>query len=259
VNPAAGPRRVRVAQRELARAERALAARGAEGTVRLTEGPGHAQELARAAVAARATLVCAWGGDGTVNEVARAVAGTGTALGIVPAGSGNGLARELGLPWDPVAALGVALGRRERVIDVGDVEGRLFVNLAGIGLDAHVAERFNARHRGRRGLWPYLAIGTREIFRYRARTYTLRVGGETWREEALAIVCANARQYGRAPTTATWTSSSWRRARRSRPCGTRSTCSAARWTGRRASGPRARRRWRSPDRSRSSSTWTGSR
>jgi YegS/Rv2252/BmrU family lipid kinase len=196
VNPAAGPRRVRVAQRELARAERALAARGAEGTVRLTEGPGHAQELARAAVAARATLVCAWGGDGTVNEVARAVAGTGTALGIVPAGSGNGLARELGLPWDPVAALGVALGRRERVIDVGDVEGRLFVNLAGIGLDAHVAERFNARHRGRRGHWPYLAIGTREIFRYRARTYTLRVGGETWREEALAIVCANARQYG---------------------------------------------------------------
>jgi YegS/Rv2252/BmrU family lipid kinase len=131
-----------------------------------------------------------------VNEVARALTGTGTALGIVPMGSGNGLARELDLPRDPARALGVALGRRERVIDVGDVEGRLFVNLAGIGLDAHVAERFNARHRGRRGLWPYLAIGTREIFRYRARTYTLRVGGETWREEALAIVCANARQYG---------------------------------------------------------------
>jgi YegS/Rv2252/BmrU family lipid kinase len=173
-----------------------LAARGVEGTVRLTEGPGHALELARAAVDARTAVVCAWGGDGTVNEVARALAGTGTALGVVPAGSGNGLARELGIPWDPAAALGVALGRRERVIDVGDVEGRLFVNLAGIGLDAHVAALFNARHGGRRGFWPYVAIGVREILRYRAREYTIRVGSETWQERALVIICANARQYG---------------------------------------------------------------
>jgi diacylglycerol kinase (ATP) len=173
-----------------------LAARGVEGTVRLTEGPGHALELARAAVAARSALVCAWGGDGTVNEVARALAGTGTALGVVPAGSGNGLARELGIPWDPAGALTVALGRRERVIDVGDVEGHLFVNLCGIGLDAHVAALFNARRGGRRGLWPYVAIGAREILRYRAREYTIRVGSETWQERALVIVCANARQYG---------------------------------------------------------------
>ena len=114
----------------------------------------------------------------------------------MPAGSGNGLARELGVPWDPAAALGVALGRRERVIDVGDIEGRLFVNLAGIGLDAHVAALFNARRRPAPGTLPYLAIGTREILHYRAREYTIRVGSETWRERALVIVCANARQYG---------------------------------------------------------------
>jgi diacylglycerol kinase family enzyme len=131
-----------------------------------------------------------------VNEVARAVAGSGTALGIVPSGSGNGLARELGLPWNPAAALGVALGRRERVIDAGDIEGRLFVNLAGVGLDAHVAARFNARPRGHRGLWPYVAIGARELLRYRAREYAIGIGGETWRERALVVVCANARQYG---------------------------------------------------------------
>jgi YegS/Rv2252/BmrU family lipid kinase len=164
--------------------------------VRLTEGPGHALELARAAVAARAAVVCAWGGDGTVNEVARALAGTGTALGVVPAGSGNGLARELGLPWDPGQALAVALGRRERVIDVGDADGRLFVNLCGIGLDAQVAARFNARGARPRGLWPYVAIGVREVLRYRARDYAIRVGAETWHERALIIVCANARQYG---------------------------------------------------------------
>ena len=162
----------------------------------LTEGPGHAFEFASRAVATRATLVCAWGGDGTVNEIARAVAGTGTALGIIPAGSGNGLARELGLPWDPVQALQVALGRRERVIDVGDAGGRLFVNLCGIGLDAQVAARFNARPGRRRGLTPYITIGVREILRYRAREYTIRAGGETWTERVLAVVCANARQYG---------------------------------------------------------------
>jgi YegS/Rv2252/BmrU family lipid kinase len=147
-------------------------------------------------VTARATLVCAWGGDGTVNEVARAVAGSGTALGVVPAGSGNGLARELGLPWDPAAALAVALGCRERVIDVGDVDGHLFVNLAGIGLDAEVAARFNARSAGRRGLWPYVAMTAREVLRYHPREYTIRFGAETWRERALLVVCANARQYG---------------------------------------------------------------
>ena len=162
----------------------------------LTQGPGHAFEIARQAVAARATLICAWGGDGTVNEIARAVASTGTALGIVPAGSGNGLARELGLPWDPAQALLVALGHRERVIDVGDAGGRLFVNLCGIGLDAHVAARFNAQPGRRRGLWPYLSIGGREILRYRAREYRIRAGGVMWTERALVVVCANARQYG---------------------------------------------------------------
>jgi YegS/Rv2252/BmrU family lipid kinase len=196
VNPAAGPRGRRAGHRRVALAESVLAARGAQGSVHLTEGPGHAYELASRAVAARATLICAWGGDGTVNEIARAVAGTGTALGIVPAGSGNGLARELGLPWDPTRALGVALAHRERVIDVGDAGGRLFVNLCGVGLDAHVAARFNTRPGRRRGLWPYVSIGGREILRYRAREYRIRAGGETWTERALAVVCANARQYG---------------------------------------------------------------
>jgi diacylglycerol kinase (ATP) len=195
LNPAAGLRRRRPA-RGLALAERVLARHGAIGTARLTEGPGHAADLARAAVAAGAVMVCAWGGDGTVNEVAGAVAGTSAALGIVPAGSGNGLARELGLPWDPARALAIALGRRERVIDAGEVDGRLFVNLAGIGLDAAVAARFNARGPARRGLLPYVAITARELFRYRCREYAIRVDGDTWQERALAVVCANARQYG---------------------------------------------------------------
>jgi YegS/Rv2252/BmrU family lipid kinase len=129
-------------------------------------------------------------------QVARALVGTGTALGIVPGGSGNGLARELGLPWDPVRALQVALGPRERVIDVGEANGRLFVNVAGIGFDAEVAARFNRRPGGPRGFWPYLALGVQAVLRYHPRTYTIRLGDETWEAPALAVVCANGRQYG---------------------------------------------------------------
>src|SRR5262249_10233532 len=268
VNPAAGPRGRRAGHRRVAVAEGALAQRAAQGSVHLTEGPGHAFELASPAVAARATLVCAWGGDGPGNE-ARPGRGGATALGIVPPGPGTGPARELGLPGDPAQALRAALGRRERVTDVGDAGGRLFVNLCGIGLDAQVAARFNARPGRRRGLTPYITIGVREILRYRAREYAIRAGGETWTERALAVVCANARQDGggaggssrrrRAPTTGSSSSSRWRRARRWWRCGTRSTCSGARWTGRPASARRAPRPSRSGARSPSSSTWTGRR
>jgi YegS/Rv2252/BmrU family lipid kinase len=181
-------------RRELAQA--ALAAAGTAGVVRVTEGVGHAAALAREAVERGATLVVAWGGDGTANEVASALVFRDVALGLVPAGSGNGLARELGVPGRPAAALQAALRGRDRLIDVGELGGRLFLNLAGIGLDAAVAARFNARHGGRRGLWPYLLLGVREACRYRARDYRIRVDGVPRETRALAVVWANGREYG---------------------------------------------------------------
>lgn len=128
--------------------------------------------------------------------MAQALAFRPVALGIVPAGSGNGLARELGVPRRPADALRAALSGVERVIDAGELEGRLFVHGAGIGFDAHVAARFNARPAGRRGLWPYLALGLRELLRYRAADCTVRLDDATVRRRALLAVCANARQYG---------------------------------------------------------------
>ncbi|HZS31839.1 MAG TPA: diacylglycerol kinase family protein [Methylomirabilota bacterium] len=197
VNPVAGRPATRDGRDRAALAAGALGRAGIRGAVHLTRGRGHAAELARVAVAGGASLLCAWGGDGTVNEVARACVGGAVSLGIVPAGSGNGLARELGLPRDPSRALDVALGGRERTIDAGEVDGQLFVNLAGLGLDATVAACYDQRGPRRRGGWPYVAISVRELFRYRPGEYAIRLDdGEPWRGPALLVVCANARQYG---------------------------------------------------------------
>jgi diacylglycerol kinase (ATP) len=169
---------------------------GLVGAVHLTERPFHAGELARDAVARGARLVIAWGGDGTINEVGAALAGSGAILGIIPAGSGNGFASELGLPRTPEAALDTALRGRDRPIDGGEMEGRLFFNIAGIGFDAVVAEQFNQRTLGRRGMGPYVQIGLRQTFRYRAATYRIRLDSEQFTTTALLIAFANGREYG---------------------------------------------------------------
>jgi YegS/Rv2252/BmrU family lipid kinase len=193
----AGPRRRGGARARVALVERLLRVHRLDGEARVTEGPGHAAELARAAAAGGARAVCAWGGDGTMNEVACALAGSGVSLGLVPAGSGNGLARDLGLPVDPARALHVAFHGRERVIDMGELAGRRFVNVAGVGLDAAVAARFNRGGGGRRGIWRYAALAVREALRHRPCEYTIRLdGGAPRREPALLVVFANARQYG---------------------------------------------------------------
>jgi YegS/Rv2252/BmrU family lipid kinase len=173
-----------------------FAAAGVSGVIHLTEHRGHAAELASSAVAQGARSVLAWGGDGTINETGTAVAGTSTALGIVPAGSGNGFAAELGVPWRPAEAIDIAIHGRDRFVDAGEINGRLFFNIAGIGFDAVIAEQFNLRSLGHRGLMPYIRIGIRETFRYRGGTYRVTLDGEELVSNALVIAFANGREYG---------------------------------------------------------------
>lgn len=175
----------------------AIAARhGLSADIIITERPGHARELAASAVERGAGLVVAWGGDGTVNEIVSTVAFRDVALGVVPSGSGNGLARELGLPFDPAAALGVALTGRSRAVDCGELDGRLFVNVAGIGVDARVAHRFAALGLLRRGFLRYLEIGARELLRYEPDEHEIVADDVPLRTRPLVIALANARQYG---------------------------------------------------------------
>lgn len=174
-----------------------FAAAGIAGAVHLTERGGHATELASAAVARGVRTVLVWGGDGTINEAGSVVAGTSTALGIVPAGSGNGFAAELGVPWEPSAAIDVVIHGRDRRVDAGEINGRLFFNIAGIGFDAVIAEQFNLRGSlGNRGMGPYVRIGIRETFRYRAASYRVTLDGEEIVSNALVIAFANGREYG---------------------------------------------------------------
>jgi len=160
----------------------------------VTDRTGHARELAKAAAGRGAELVMAWGGDGTINEVASALVGSDVALGIVPAGSGNGLARELGIDARPRIAIADALRATPRPIDVGDVEGRYFVNTAGVGFDAHVASRFAVARR--RGFLGYANITARALTSYVSLSYRITIGGATQQVRAVLVTLANSAQFG---------------------------------------------------------------
>lgn len=193
INPVSGGASPPIARHRAELAAARLQASGCTGHVVLTERRGHARELAREAVQRGDRLVVAWGGDGTVNEIASALVRSQTVLGIVPGGSGNGLARELHLPAAPSAALDAALTSSSRAIDAGELGGRLFVSIAGIGFDAHVASAFDRDTVGRRGFSTYARITARELWRYRCSRYQVDGADAV---AALLITFANSAQFG---------------------------------------------------------------
>lgn len=202
INPVSGPARRGRGDERLDQARRALDRLGIRGEACVTRRSGHAYELAREAVGAGFELVMAWGGDGTINEVGRALVrpdGQDLApvpdLGIIPGGSGNGLARQLKIPFDPALAIERAVRAPARAIDAGELGGHLFFNVAGIGLDAHVASRVAARVH-HRGLVPYVTATLGDLVGYPPSRYSLEIDGRIEQRQALVIAVANSRQYG---------------------------------------------------------------
>ncbi|HUR34661.1 MAG TPA: diacylglycerol kinase family protein [Vicinamibacterales bacterium] len=193
INPVSGGATPAEAEHRARIASAQLVASGQQGEVVLTARRGHGRELAQSAVREGHRLVIAWGGDGTVNEIASALIGTGTALGIVPAGSGNGLARELGVPRAAPAAIAAALAATPRRVDAGELGGRWFFSIAGVGFDAHVADAFDRDLTGRRGLSTYARITARELWRYRPGI--VRIDGAA-AISPLLIAFANSAQFG---------------------------------------------------------------
>ena len=198
INPIAGPGRKRTLDACSALARTALARGGFDADVKITQGPDDAQHFAAAALEAGHQLVVAWGGDGTVNGAGAALVGSKIPLAIIPGGSGNGLARDLGIPLDAAAAFGIAANGTNRAIDAGELNGCLFFNVAGIGLDAAIAIRM-AKLGAMRGLAGYVLATFREVPSYNACDYSVALpdaSGTTFSTPALFIAIANSRQYG---------------------------------------------------------------
>jgi diacylglycerol kinase (ATP) len=159
-----------------------------------TIGPGHAHELAKEATLQRLDAVIAVGGDGTINEIASALNHTNTALGIVPEGSGNGLALYLGIPLNERAALRRISAFQTHSIDSGSINEAPFFNMAGIGFDASVSDRF--AQETMRGPIGYMKVVLSEIATYQPRKYTLIIDEVRYEREAFMISVANSPQYG---------------------------------------------------------------
>lgn len=191
VNPKAGTRLQNSIRENL---EKHLSHRIFTYQTLFTEKSGHATELARQAAANGFDVVVAVGGDGSINEVAAGLVGTKVALGIVPAGSGNGLAMHLGYGRDIAGAVKKLNFAEEKTIDGGLLNGQFFINLAGIGFDGMVSNLM--RNAEKRGFFPYFLKSVEAGLNYEPKDCRLEIDGKIVEEKCFAITVANGPMYG---------------------------------------------------------------
>jgi YegS/Rv2252/BmrU family lipid kinase len=194
LNPISG--RGRQPQDDISSLRRIFAEHGISPQVILLQQRGQATQLARAAVDENFDMVVAVGGDGTINEIVCGLVNTDVPLGIIPAGSGNGLARTFCIPLDIERACWALLKGRTRQLDVGKLNDRFFLGVAGIGYDALVGKLFEEKWGGRRGLLPYLHTALWGFFRYKVSPIRLRLNGLDMDLLPRLVTIANTRQFG---------------------------------------------------------------
>ena len=162
--------------------------------IRITGYPGHATEIAKQAVKNKFAYVLTVGGDGTVNEVAKALVNTDTILGIIPFGSGNGLARDLHISIDSEKAIQTILEGNVRTIDYGSANGHIFFCTCGVGFDAFISDKFAEEKK--RGPLGYVRNIVEGVVEFRSEEYEITHDEGTLNERAFLLTCANASQYG---------------------------------------------------------------
>jgi diacylglycerol kinase (ATP) len=162
--------------------------------VAYTKAAKHATEISKDAADRKVDIVVAVGGDGSVNETAKGLINSGTAMAVIPAGSGNGLARHLKIPLHLKKAVQVINSGKETAIDTINMNDEIFVNVAGIGFDAHIGWEF-AKF-GKRGFSSYIKVISREFPSYKAADYELTIDGKKINKEAYLISFANGSQWG---------------------------------------------------------------
>lgn len=165
----------------------------------------HAKELAENAVASNTDIIVAVGGDGTINEVASVLESSSKTMAIVPCGSGNGLARTLGIPLDNAKAIAKINQLNTTKIDVGLLNDKKFFNMAGMGFDAHISAHF--ANSVKRGFLGYIKSTLKEVASYKPQQYEILIDGELIHTEAFMLSLANSSQYGNnahiSPTAST--------------------------------------------------------
>ncbi len=191
VNPAAGMRRASIDQ-----VEGQLRGRGAVVETVLTTRAGEGVEIARQGAAGGADVLLACGGDGTINEAVNGLAGTQTALAVLPAGTVNVWAREVGIPLDPTRAIALLWDGARRWIDLGRAGDRYFLLMAGIGFDADVAAQVTAPEKRRWGALAYVARGVVSALTWPRNRMRLRLDDRSLRRHTVFLVVGNTRLYG---------------------------------------------------------------
>lgn len=174
--------------------------------IRYTEYAKHGTKLAAQAAANGVFAVVAVGGDGSVNDVAKGLIGTDTALAIVPKGSGNGMARTLRIPLSTQKALSVINAGKTMLMDVGYANDHAFLSNAGVGFDTVISAAFASSNR--RGLKAYSWLVAKHLWSYQSLPWRISSNGQTFSQPAFMISVANGQQFGynfRIAPDASWT------------------------------------------------------
>ncbi len=193
VNPVAGRGKARRAWRFV---EAWAKGQSFEWEVLFTRGPGEAGQLAAAAQRAGSRRLVVVGGDGTLQEVVNGMDRQEGIVGLIPAGTGNDFARTAGIPRQPLAAAQLLVDGAERVMDLGRVGDRLFLNVAGVGIDAQVAMEINLNFTHLTGPAAYLAALVKVLSYYRNAPVLLEVDGEVVEERVMLVAVGNGQYYG---------------------------------------------------------------
>lgn len=163
-------------------------------TIKYTERAGHAISLSSKASKDQYDIVVAVGGDGSVNEVGQSLVDTDTLLGVIPTGSGNGLARHLKIPLNIKDAI-LSLNSNNYIrADVGKVNDKIFIGTAGVGFDAHIGRLFAKAKK--RGFLTYVRLTVKEFFNYNPQDYEINIDGKIYKRNAFIVCFANSNQWG---------------------------------------------------------------